>query len=308
MSLTAGWLPGAQVHPFHFTELPDLDGPPSAWRERVAPGVELVKGFILLADPFTFDSETALSGLDYAYPEVAKLGGLASGCQQAGEAALFCGRNLHREGCVGLAFSGEVEVRPVVAQGCDPVGEQLVITECKGNVIMELGGKPAFRALVETMEKLSPEQRLAAQRTLFVGLGAGKPALKYEAGDFLVRQVLGLDPRTGCMAVGATMRNGQTVQFHLRDAKTSAKDLRSVLTRFGKESGFGPPKGALLFSCLGRGRSLYGELGHDSKIFREIMGELPLGGFFCNGEFGPVGGESALHGFTSSFAIFSESR
>lgn len=304
LALLAGRLPEVGLHPFFFEELPDADSPPSAWRDCLGcQGVDL-KGILLLADPFSFDAEGALAGLDFAFPEVAKVGGLVSGCQQPGEAALFLGSEIFRQGCVGLGFSGAMEMVPAVAQGCEAIGEQMVVTDARSNVLVELDGKPATQALVDTLEGLSPDKRRAAQRTLFVGLGAGRFALKYEPGEFLVRQVLGIDPRTGSIMVGARLRTGQTVQFHLRDAGTSAADLRSVLQRSRDRLGSSPPEAALLFSCLGRGRSLYGELGHDSTIFYQVMGPVPMAGFFCNGEFGPVGGQSALHGFTSSFALF----
>ena len=300
-SLLCGWLPQVQIAPFYLKDMPDLDGPPGAWKAQVAPDLDEVKGIILLGDPFSLESEALLRGLDFAYPDCPKVGGLASGCQRPGEAALVLGDRLYRRGCVGVALGGAIQVSPSVAQGCEPVGGQLVITECRGNVILELDNKPATLALTETVRGLRPEQRTAAQRTIFVGLGAGKPALKYEPGDFLVRQVMGLDPRTGCIAVASRLRKGQTVQFHLRDAETSKKDLRNVL---GKATADSVPEGALIFSCLGRGQNLYQEIGHDTRVFHEVVGEVPLAGFFCNGEFGPVGGESALHGFTSSFALF----
>jgi small ligand-binding sensory domain FIST len=300
-TLLCGWAPGVSVTPFHLRELPDLDSPPSAWRDLVAPDIEEVKGIVLLGDPFSLEAEALLSGLDFAYPGAPKVGGLASGCQRPGEAALFCGGRLRRRGCVGVALGGEIEVSTSVAQGCEPVGEQMVITECRGNVILELDNKPATLVLTETVRALSKDHKRAARRTVFVGLGAGQPTLKYEPGDFLVRQVLGLDPRIGCIAVAARLRKGQTVQFHLRDAQTSKKDLETVL---GRVLNADQAEGALLFSCLGRGHSLYGEVGHDTRVFHEVVGDVPLSGFFCNGEIGPVGGESALHGFTSSFALF----
>lgn len=303
-SLLCGWLPEVRVSPFHLEELPDLDGPPGAWRATVAPDIEEVKGLILLGDPFSLESEGLLRGLDYAYPECPKVGGLASGCHRPGDAALVMQERLFRRGCVGVALGGPIEVSPSVAQGCEPIGEQMVITDCRSNVILELDHKPATQALTETVRSLGEQQRTAAQRTVFVGLGAGKPALKYEPGDFLVRQVMGLDPRTGCIAVASRLRKGQTLQFHLRDAETSKKDLRNVLT---KATRAGHPEGALMFSCLGRGQNLYQEVGHDTRVFHQVVGEVPLAGFFCNGEFGPVGGESALHGFTSSFALFRSS-
>ena len=94
------------------------------------------------------------------------------------------------------------------------------------------------------------------------------------------------------------------MQFHLRDAVTSAEDLTAVLQRYAMDNRENQAQGALLFSCLGRGENLYGRPNHDSGIFREQLGPVPLGGFFCNGEIGPVGGTTFLHGYTSSFAIF----
>ena len=100
------------------------------------------------------------------------------------------------------------------------------------------------------------------------------------------------------------MKEGQTVQFHLRDSQTSAQDLDAMLEKY--VSGHKPQEdsGALLFQCLGRGAFLYGRADHDTDMFREKVGTLPLTGFFCNGEIGPVGGSTFLHGYTSSFGIF----
>lgn len=301
VSLLCGWTPGVTATPFCLEKLPDLDAPPEAWRTAIAPEIEQIKGVLILGDPFSLEAEALLAGLDFAYPEAPKVGGLASGCARPGDAALFCGDKIHRRGCVGVALSGDITVSAAVAQGCEPVGEQMVITDCRANVILELDNKPASLALTQTVQALKKEPGRATQRTVFVGLGGGRPTLKYEPGDFLVRQMLGIDPRTGCIAVAARIRKGQTVQFHLRDAQTSTTDLKAVLRKAGNQ---GQPAGALMFSCLGRGQTLYGEIGHDSRVFHQSFPDVPLGGFFCNGEFGPVGPESALHGFTSSFALF----
>lgn len=304
MSLLAAVLPGVTVEGFYLDRLPDLDGPPEAWRKAVSPGDSGVKGMVLLADPFSIDARSALAGLDFAFPKAVKIGGLASGCRQPGEAALFLDRNIYQEGLVGAAFSGPIEILPVVAQGCQGFGKQYVITESKANIIFELDGKPALEALGEMVESLSGQQRAAyLATTIFVGLGAGGPSLNYQSGDFLVRQVLGTDPRIGAIAVGGAVRNGQTVQFHLRNGETSKGDLNRVLEQ-AKARLPGRVQGALMFSCLGRGEGLYGESGHDSRVLQEQLGRIPASGFFCNGEFGPVGTETCLHGFTSSFALF----
>lgn len=113
------------------------------------------------------------------------------------------------------------------------------------------------------------------------------------------------------MAIGAFLRNGQTVQFHLRDASTSHDDLHLMLSKSQsaqlKTMAAGNPSeaGAMLFSCLGRGQRLYGEPNHDSALLKAVVGDIPVGGFFCNGEIGPVSGKTYLHGYTSSIAVFS---
>jgi small ligand-binding sensory domain FIST len=95
----------------------------------------------------------------------------------------------------------------------------------------------------------------------------------------------------------------QAVQFVLRDAHAAEEDLKRMLDgrrRVGRE----PPAGALLFSCTGRGYGLFGRVDHDTTMFEEKLGPAALGGFFCNGEIGPVGGTTFVHGYTSAFALF----
>ena len=69
-----------------------------------------------------------------------------------------------------------------------------------------------------------------------------------------------------------------------------------------------PDAGALLFQCSGRGMGLYGQADHDSNAFRRLVGDVPLGGFFCNGEIGPIQNATHLHGYTSAFAVFREKK
>ncbi len=108
-------------------------------------------------------------------------------------------------------------------------------------------------------------------------------------------------PEDGSLVVGDQVRVGQTVQFQLRDAGTATEDLAELLDR---EAGAGRPAAGLLFSCGGRGSHLFGEPDHDLSLLRSKLGSFPLAGFFCNGEIGPVGPKSFLHGFTSSMALF----
>ena len=155
-----------------------------------------------------------------------------------------------------------------------------------------------------TLSSLSPADQKLAQRALLLGIVMDDMISTPEPGDFLIRNIIGVDQQRGLLAIGELLREGQLVQFHLRDATTAAEDLSGVLSRYAGETWSGSARGALLFSCLGRGVHLYGRPDHDTDLFRTALGGLPLGGFFCNGEIGPVGGATRLHGFTSSFGIF----
>ena len=146
--------------------------------------------------------------------------------------------------------------------------------------------------------------RRLMRSSLFLGVVMDELIDNPRQGDFLIRNLAGMDERTGVLAIGEILKEGQLVQFHLRDAQTSAEDLTEALGQYAVENVENQAQGALLFSCLGRGQYLYGRPNHDTDLFRDKLGSVPLGGFFCNGEIGPVSGTTFLHGYTSSFGIF----
>ena len=259
---------------------------------------------MLLADPFSFPVQNLIMGLDFAFPRAAKIGGLASGAQRPGDNALFLNGQVHGTGAVGLALHGNIMVDTVVAQGCRPIGEAMRITSSHRNVLAELDGKPPMTVLQDLFRTLSERDRQLMGNSLFLGVVMDELLDNPAQGDFLIRNVVGMDQRTGSLAIGEMLREGQLVQFHLRDAETSAQDLSIVLERYAVDNRENDVPGALLFSCLGRGEYLYGRPNHDTEIFQEKLGQVPLGGFFCNGEIGPVGGTTFLHGYTSSFGLF----
>jgi small ligand-binding sensory domain FIST len=305
ISLTAAILPDVDIRPFYVSDelLPDLDAAPGEWEKLVGVNGASAPNFILLSDPFSLRIDELLQGLDYAFPKSVKLGGLASGAGRPGLNALFLDQQMHRGGAVGVAITGNVLVDTVVAQGCRPVGHPMRVTRCLKNFIYELDGEPAITALHDLLLSLDDHDQAIAKHSLFLGVVMDEFKQEPGPGDFLVRNILGLEPSSGALLVGEVMRNERTVQFHLRDASTSAEDLRLLLKGY-RETRDTDASGALLFSCLGRGQYLYGRSNHDSECFREYLGDVPLGGFFCNGEIGPVGGSTFLHGYTSSFGIF----
>jgi len=194
----------------------------------------------------------------------------------------------------------------VVAQGCRPTGEPKRITKCQGNILLELDGEPPIAYLQKMYQRLPPRDQTLVSGSLFLGI-AIDPLLTLDSirpGDFLIRNLIGADQEQGILAIGEHLHEGQLVQFHVRDAVTSAEDLQAQLTQHVAGAGRQVPVGALLFQCNGRGMHLYSRPNHDSDVFRERVGSVPIAGFFCNGEIGPVGGTTYLHGYTSSFAIF----
>ena len=306
VTLIAARLPDVVAAPIRVGEdLPDLDGPPDAWQRLASAKPEDEPQFVLLADPFSVRVEALLAGLDYAFPAAPKIGGLASGGTSPGLNALFLNDEVFAGGVVGVALSGDVAVDTVVAQGCRPIGETMQVTRCNGNLLYELDDEPAFQVLQELFADLNERDQRLAATALFVGVLMDEFSEKPRVGDFLIRNLIGIDPQRGAVAVGENLQEGMRLRFHVRDAETSAEDLRAMLTGY-KEiiPEHAEVSGALLFSCLGRGEGLYNEPNFDTGVFREHVGDLPVGGFFCNGEIGPVGGSTFLHGYTSSFGLF----
>jgi small ligand-binding sensory domain FIST len=258
---------------------------------------------LLLPEPFSFEPEQFLRELDRTYPRSRKVGGLSSGGRQSGANALFLGSDVYRSGLVGVALSGNIEVETIVAQGCRPIGQPMFVTKCHGNIIWELDGRQAVEVLQELFEGLSSADQELARQSLFLGIAMTEDHQEYRQGDFLIRNLIGMDATRGVIAVAAAVRENAIVQFHLRDARTSAHDLEQLLTHYAAD-GHAAPAGGLLFSCLGRGMYLYGRPDHDTEAARRHLGEMPLGGFFCNGEIGPVHGTTFLHGYTSAFGLF----
>jgi small ligand-binding sensory domain FIST len=299
VSLTVAALPDVTLTPFHLNT-----DDPSEWQLHIVPAPGTQPHFLLLADPFSFNPEPFLKGLDRAYPAGRKIGGLASGGRSAGENALFLGDETRRAGLIGVAMSGNIQVDTIVAQGCRPIGQPMFATKCQHNIIWELDGQPAVEVLQSLYRQLDPADQELAQHSLFIGVVMNEAQHEYRQGDFLIRNIAGMEPERGALVIAAMLHQGAVVQFHLRDAKTSAADLEQLLTAYAAASPGVRPAGALLFSCLGRGMYLYGEPDHDTNAFRDHLGVVPLGGFFCNGEIGPVQGSTFLHGYTSAFGLF----
>ena len=308
LSLTGALLPGVRIKGTHLdaAQVPPAFAESRVWEELLRMTANQQPSFLMLADPYSFETEAYLRGLDRVYPLAPKIGGLASGARQVGGTALYLGNQVHHSGCVTLALTGNVDVDTVVAQGCRPIGDPMFVTVAHENLIRELDGNSPRDVLADLFERLPTGDRELFSQSLFLGLAMRTDSTRYLPGDFLIRNIMGMDPQSGALWVNANVPVNSVVQFHLRDAATSAHDLERTLSSYRASRTIAPDAGALLFSCNGRGVGLYGQPDHDSNAFRRLVADMPLGGFFCSGEIGPIHNATYLHGYTSAFAVFRE--
>ncbi|HET6879526.1 MAG TPA: FIST N-terminal domain-containing protein [Pirellulales bacterium] len=299
VSLWLAAMPGVTLHSLslEFQRSPE-GGAVSGWPDDLPASSPPGSALLLLADPFSFPADWLLERLSEDRPGVPVLGGMASGAASPGGNRLLLNDRVLDSGAVGALLYGAVEVQPVVSQGCRPIGRHYVITKAEQNVILELSGKPPLAQLQELFDTLSARDQQLVQGGLHVGRVINEYQDRFQRGDFLVRNCIGADRDTGALAIGDFVRAGQTVQFHLRDAQTADEDLREMV------AGATGATGALLFTCNGRGTRLFDQPDHDVSVLRELLGPIPVAGFFAQGEMGPIGGKNFLHGFTASCALF----
>ena len=215
-SLTAACLPTVELHPLHLEpgDAPGRQARVDTWEELVGVPAAKRPHFLLLPDPLTFEVENLLTGLDRAYPQSKKIGGLASGGRQPGANALFLDSAVYRSGFVGVALSGDIEVDTIVAQGCRPIGEPMFLTRCDRNIVWEFDGHQPLAVLRDLHERLDERDRELARHSLFLGIAMKEDRHEYQQGDFLIRNLVGFDSASGALAVGAMPKKRECPAFH----------------------------------------------------------------------------------------------
>ncbi len=307
VTLVAAHIPNVKVLPFEIqeSEMPNADAPQEHWRSLISDTQEKPAAICLLPDPFTINVEDLLAGLDFAYPDTVKFGGLASGGKRAGDLAVFVQNSVRRGGVTGLAFFGNIEVETIVAHSCRPVGPQMVVTKARENVILELNDKDPLEMLGEMFEEAEKyDKDLLTSRSVQIGVPADRLASEIGIGDFLIRNILGINGAESSITVGDRVSEGQIVQFHAMDEKSANEELEATLEEYGMHKGVDRTRAALLFTCLGRGENLFGTANHDAMTFEGNIPNIPLAGFFSNGQISSKNGQSLLHGYTATFAMF----
>lgn len=291
-------LPEARIRavPLAQTEVETLDAA-GFWHEKAAAPAA---AWLALANPFRFDADTWLREWSNAFPGVPVLGGLAGGPRGDEDVAVFGPGIGDTSDALAVALDG-VRLETIVSQGCRPIGEPLPVTRADEHLLFELGSRPAYQVLEQAFDTLADADKQRARGNLFAGLAVDEYKEQFGRGDFLVRNILGADPATGAVVVGAHPRTGQTLQYQLRDAGSAGEELRSLLAPLAARDE--KPVASLLFCCNGRGKNLFGSANHDAKAVSDQFGPLPSAGLFCNGEIGPVGRSNFLHGYTASIGL-----
>jgi small ligand-binding sensory domain FIST len=302
----ARWSATIEQTAFHLTLEETSEGPSLlGWPDDLAHARAAGSVIVLLGDPFTFPADYCVHQLNEDYQGLRVVGGMSSGASSPSDTALVLGSQLLTAGAVGVLLQGNTGIRSVVSQGCRPIGKPMVITKARDNVIMELGGQPAMQQLQELWQQLSAQEQNLVRQGLHIGRVLSEYKSDFQRGDFLVRNVIGLDRQSGAIAIADRVRVGQTIQFHVRDAVTADEDLHELL-QIDLSAHENRPRGALLFTCNGRGTRLFEKPNHDAGVIRSEAGSIPVAGFFAQGEIGPVGGQNSLHGFTASVVLFEE--
>jgi small ligand-binding sensory domain FIST len=221
------------------------------------------------------------------------VGGLASA---AGDGALDqVAGQVVRGGVSGVLFAPGVAVATGLSQGCSPIGPVRTITAARQNVLIEIDGRPALDVFKEDIGEI-----LARRLERVAGyIHAAFPVTGSDTGDYLVRNLVGIDPQRGLLAVGEQVTSGDRILFVRRDRAAAEEDLVRMIARL-KRNAAGPPKAGLYFSCVARGPNLFGPDSAELKILQRELGEFPLVGMFCNGEMS----HNRLYGYTGVLTLF----
>lgn len=307
VALGAGVLPDVWVRPFHVPtrELSARQEEPERWRTALDLVPEQQPVLFVFPDPFSVRAEAVVAGLEQAFPRCLISGGLVSGGTAPGDHELILDGESYRGGLVGVALAGDVQGSPLVAQGARPVGPLWTVTEGAGNVVRAVDGEPVIEAFERAVAAMSRHERELFRRTALVGvLPAPVEGRALRPGEVLMRPIVGLSRKHGVLAVGEELPEGARLQLHVRDRSSAVVELGELVSEEQRRSErVGAPCAAVVYSCLGRGEGLFGEPNHDSQVLREAFPGAALVGFFCNGEIGPVAGQTRVHGFTTA-AVF----
>ena len=273
-------LPGAKLDEVYFTQpqVEEAEGQ-TYWQELTEVTAKQTNGWLTFIDPFHLDSESWLRTWNESYAGVPVYGGLSSGVFAEQVTQIYLNGDVYEEGGVAISVGGDVKLAGVISQGCTPIGDTWTLTRVEQNLIHKIANRPAYEVLSETVNEMPADEQKKVRGNLFIGLVVNEYLEDFHRGDFLVRNLLGGDPQTGVLAVGAMPRAGQTMQFQRRDAEAATEDMNELLGRTFIELGGATVYGGCLCCCNGRGKHLFGESGHDAQLVQKQFGGIGLSGF-----------------------------
>lgn len=271
---------------------------PPSLGTRTPSGAEAAHFAIVHGDPHTEDIPELIEDMSAKVASGYLVGGLSSSRRTTFQVA----NEVLQGGLSGVVLSSAIPVATRLTQGCSPLRQgterapiRHVVTEGERNIIAALDGRPALDVLKEDLgEVAARDLRRAAQN-----IHAGLPVAGSDTGDYLVRNLVGIDPRHKLIAIGGAVEPGMPIVFCRRDGAAAREDLFRMLDSIGREFD-APPRGGLYFSCLGRGEHMFGRRSAELQVVRDRLGEFPLVGFFCNGEIS----HDRLYGYTGVLTLF----
>ena len=231
------------------------------------------------------------------------VGAAVSGDATGAQMYHWKGEEATEGGLTGVLLTGDFSTEIGVAQGCQPIGKPREITRAEGRVIFELDGEPALENFKGTLQLLTQDDIRKSGGTVFVGIAMDPENRDPIRGDFLIRNLVGINEEHAALAVSEEIAEGQLIQFHLRNPNAAAEEIQAIIAQLAEKTRQHPPAFGLYFNCLGRGKGLYGAANHDISVIQEKFPGLPVIGFFGNSEFAPIGGRNFAHAYTGVFVL-----
>lgn len=294
-----------QSQPFLFHPLREHDEEVGG---KIAQIVGADPGSLLALFPDTYNGQPhqLLRGIEErtGFVPVVGAGSTESGMAQA--TYQVCGEQCQSNAVAGLQLSGSFEAVIDITQGCQPITEPMVITKADGNLILEIDDQPALEVFAKLLKGPLAEDLRRALMFIFVGLPASSDQNTVGPGQYLVRNIIGLDPVKGIVGIAEQVREGQSMIFTFRDGQRAREDLNQMLGRQARKLEGKTPAFGLYFNCCARGNSLYGMPGIDTAYIRQALGDFPLLGMFGGYELAPLGAKNHLFAYTGVLVLITE--
>jgi small ligand-binding sensory domain FIST len=261
---------------------------------------------ILLPDSYQGNPQPLLAGMARRAGFHPVIGAGSSENGTTGATYQLCGDKLATNSVAGAYLSGDFTLRVDITQGCQPITEPMVITKAERNLIYEINGRPALEIFARLLKGPLAEDVRRAVSVIFVGLPANRQENSVADGQYVVRNIIGMDAEKGIIGVADEVTEGDAVIFTMRDGQRAREDLGQMLRRQCAALGHKKPAFGMYFNCCARGNSLYGIPGIDSAYIRQALGEVPLIGMFGGYELAPLGRANHLFAYTGVLALIEE--